>query len=215
MKFKPTPLFVVSAGIILYGLYMLFFVDPDEEGWGWVYAMLICGVGAFGMVVYGALRAILRKEVWIQVGVETVFILGILYVDYKQNGAYQFRLPHAYRGNVILVYGVEQAPMLKTRFYSNKIKLEVPPSGIILTSSLPKDNYSDPAIFLDTWFEEIHLLQPPLTRHAMSRPPDTLRCADKKYLFNIWVIKDEPNWTSNDVINGLDLQLIEACNFIK
>jgi hypothetical protein len=211
MKFKPTPLFLVSFGLIIYGLY-IFSVAKDLGG---LMGILVRGAGIFGMVIYVLLRAILMKEVWIQVGVETFLILGILYFDYKLSGAYQFHLPQAYRGNVILVYGVEHAPTLETSFYSNKIKLEVPPSGIILTSSLPKDNYSGPAIFLDIWYQEIHLLPPPLTRHSVSLSPDSLTCADQKYLFDIWIIKDESNWTSNDVINGLDLQFIQACNLIK
>jgi hypothetical protein len=216
MKLKPTPLFLVSIGLILYGFYMLIFVDPGEEGWGTLFAMVIGGAGIGGLVVYAILRAALKTKVWTQVLIETFLILGLLYFGYRKSGAYQFRLPHNYRGYVILIYGVDNAPKLRTPFYSNKIRFQVPVSGIILTSSSPNDNYSDPAIFFDSTLGEIHKLTPPLKRHDLPLSSDTLKCGNKKYLYDIWIIKDEPNWSAKeDTINRLDLKFIEACNLTK
>jgi hypothetical protein len=216
MKFKPTPLFLVSIGLLLYGLYMLIFVDPGEEGWGTLIAMVIGGAGIAGLVVYAILRAALKTKIWIQVGIETVLIIGVLYFGYKKSGFYEFHLPHNYRGYVIVVYGVDNASKLKTPFYSNKIKLKVPSSGIILTSSLPIDNYSDPAVFLDSTFGEIHKLPVPLKRHDLPLSSDTLKCGKKNYLYDIWIIKDEPNWSSKeDTINRLDLKFLEACTLTR
>lgn len=212
MKLKPTPLFLVSIGLILYGLYMLVFVDPGEEGWGTLFAMVIGGAGVVGLVIYGILRAALKTKIWTQVGIETVLIIAVLYFGYKKSGIYEFHLPHNYRGYVIVVYGVDNASKLKTPFYSNKIKFKVPLSGIILTSSLPNDNYSDPAVFLDSTLGEIHKLPVPLKRHDLPLSSDTLKCGNKNYLFDIWIIKDEPNWSAKeDTINRLDLKFLEAC----
>ncbi len=216
MKFKPTPLFLVSIGLILYGLYMLIFVDPGEEGWGTLFAMVIGSAGIVGLIVYAILRATLKAKIWKQVGVEIFIILGLLYFGYRKSETYQFRLPHNYRGYVILVYGVDNAPKLKTPFYSNKIKFIVPSSGIILTSSLPNDNYSDPAIFFDSTIGEIHKLPSPLKRHDLPLWSDTLKCDNKNYLYDIWIIKDQPNWSAkDDTINRLDLKFIEACKLTK
>lgn len=195
---------------------MLIFVDPGEEGWGTLFAMVIGGAGIVGLVIYAILRATLKTKVWTQVGIETILIIGVLYFGYKKSGIYEFRLPHNYRGYVIVVYGVDNAPKLKIPFYSNKIKFKVPLSGIILTSSLPNDNYSDPAVFLDSTLGEIHMLPAPFKRHDLPLSSDTLKCSDKNYLFDIWIIKDEPNWSAKeDTINRLDLKFIEACKLTK
>jgi len=212
MKLKPTPLFLVSIGLILYGVYMLIFVDPGEEGWGTLFAMVIGGAGIAGLVVYAVLRAALKTKIWTQVGIETILIIGALYFGYRKSGIYEFHLPHNYRGYVIVVYGVDNASKLKTPFYSNKIKFQVPLSGIILTSSLPNDNYSDPAVFLDSTLGEIHRLPVPLKRYDLPLSSDTLKCGNKNYLFDIWIIKDVPNWSAKeDTINRLDLKFLEAC----
>jgi len=215
-QLKPTPLLIVSIGLLLYGLYMLIFVDPGEEGWGTLFAMVIGVAGILGLIVYTFLRATLKTKIWTQVSIETVLIVGLLYFGYRKSGAFQFQLPHNYRGYVILVYGVENTPKLKTPFYSNKIKLKVPESGIILTSSYPDENYSDPALFFDSTLGEIHKLSPPLTRHDLPLSSDTLKCEKKNYLYDIWIIKDEPNWSAKeDTINRLDLKFIEACKLTK
>lgn len=72
------------------------------------------------------------------------------------------------------VYGVDDAPRLKTRFYSNKIKMVVPRSGILFTSSLPNDNYSDPPVFLDSTLGTIEDMPKPFKRHSAPVLADTL-----------------------------------------
>lgn len=216
MRLKPTPLFLISVGLILYGTYTLLFVDPGEEGWGTLAAMVIGGAGVIGLIVYAILRAIFNTKIWKQVAIEAILIAGLLFFYYRTSGSYQFRLPHNYRGYVILIYGVDNASKLKTPFYSNKIKLNVPASGIILTSSFPNDNYSDPAIFLDSTIGKIQKLSASLKRYDLPLSSDTLKCGDKNYLYDIWIIKDKPNWSAKeDTINRLDLKFIEACNLTK
>jgi len=215
-RLTPTPLLIISIGLIFYGVYMLIFVDPGEEGWGSVIALVSGGMGIFSFIVHTILRVLFKTKIWTQVGIETVLILGILYFGYTKSGAFQFQLPHNYRGYVILVYGVDNTPKLRTRFYSNKIKLKVPESGIILTSSYPNDNYSDQALFFDSTLGEIYKRSPLLTRHSIPLSSDTLNCGNRNYLYDIWIIKDEPNWSAKeDAINRLDLKFIEACNLAK
>lgn len=215
MKLKPTPLFLASAGLILYAVYLLIFADPGEEGWGTLAALVLGGAGIVGLVVYALMRSFFKTRIWTQVITEVILIGGLFYFVYKKSGKYAFRLPHNYRGYVILVYGVDDAPKLTTIFYSNRIKLSVPPSGIILTSGSPNDNYSDPAIFLDSTTGKIQDLPPRFRRYDLPLSSDKLKCGNKSYLYDIWIIKDEPNWSSKeDSINRLDLKLLEVCTLI-
>jgi hypothetical protein len=212
-QLKPTPLFIISIGLILYGLYILFFVDAGAEGWGTLFAFVIGGAGILGLIIYAILRVTLKRRIWTQVGIEIILIVGLIYLSYRKSGIYEFNLPHNYRGYVVVVYGVDKAPRLRTPFYSNKIKFNVPLSGIIVTSSLPNENYSDPAVFLDSTLGKIAELPEPYKRHDIPYSTDTLKCGDKNYLIDIWFIKDQPSWTQKeDTINRLDLKLIEACS---
>ncbi|QEC53616.1 hypothetical protein EDD80_12418 [Anseongella ginsenosidimutans] len=215
MKFKLTPLFLLSSGLILYGLYMLIF-HVGGNGLGGLVPFLLGGAGAIGLFIYAVFRVTLAKRVWVQVGIESLVILGILYFGYKKVGFYEFRLPHDYRGHVVLVYGVDHAPALKTPFYSNKIKMVVPPSGVLLTSSLPNDNYSDPAVFLDSTLGEIQDLPKPFKRQSAPVLTDTLRCGNRKYLMDQWLIKEGSYWSlKDDTVFGLDRKLLRACTLIS
>lgn len=116
VKLKLTPLLLVSTALVLYGLYMLIFVDPGVEGWGTLFAMVTGGAGIAGLVIYGILRAIFKTKIWRQVVIEAVLIVGVWYFVYKKTGNYEFHLPHNYRGYVIVVYGVDNASKLRTPF---------------------------------------------------------------------------------------------------
>jgi hypothetical protein len=74
MKIKITPLFVISICVILYGLYVIYFVDPGEEGWGTLAGIVITAIGLFAFIVYLVLRFIFRDRVWSQVFTEIVLI---------------------------------------------------------------------------------------------------------------------------------------------
>ncbi|MBL0154194.1 MAG: hypothetical protein IPP93_12170 [Chitinophagaceae bacterium] len=212
----PTPLLIISIGLFLYGLFMNMFGDSGEEGWGSLVAMILCGAGIAGLVVFSILRLTLKSRIWTQVLIEVVIIAGLAFYFYKKSGKYEFLLPHNYRGYVVVVYGVDHASKLKKPFFRNKIKLYVPSSGIILTSGKPSDNYDDPAIFLDSTLGEIQNLPAPFTRYEIPYSSDTLHCGEKNYLMDVWLIKDKPSWTNEDDIqNRFDLKLAEACNLIS
>lgn len=143
-------------------------------------------------------------------------IVALVYLGYRKSGAYEFNLPHNYKGYVVVVYGVDKVPRSKPPFYSNKIWYNVPLSGIILTSDLPNNNYSYPAVFLDSTLGEIDKLPDPYKRYGIPHSTNPLKCGDKSYLMDIWFIKDQPDWSrKEDTINRLDLKLAEACTLIK
>jgi hypothetical protein len=213
MKLRPSLLFITSVAIVLYGLYILFFVDPGEEGWGSIVALGICGAGLLGLIIFGVLKAAFGGKVLAQLAIETLLIAGLIFYEYKNKGKYEFQLPHNYHGYVIVVYGVEKAPRLSKQILSNRIKIQVPPSGIILTSSgLSKNHYSDVPLFDDSILGEIQTLPAPFRRFSIPLTTDTLQCMSGKYGYKLWLIKDQPNWSKiDDAINRLDLKLQQAC----
>lgn len=216
IQIKPTPFFLTSTILFVYGLYALLFFDPGEEGWGTLAAIIFCVVGVINFILYAILRVIFKARIWFQVGIEVIVIIGLLYFGYKESGVIEFQLPHKFRGNIVIVYGVDNAPKLNKPFYSNKIKLNVPPSGIILTSSAPDNSYSRPANFLDSTLGEIEKLPIQLRRYGLPHSSDTLICNYGKYFTEIWTINIEPAWSiRDDSVNKLDLKLQEACWLIQ
>ena len=214
-KIRPTPLFIISIGLILVGLYLLISGDKGEEGWGYLSALVFIGLGGAGLFVYVSLRSIFKAKIWRQSFAEIALILILLYIGYKRKGSYLFQLPHNYRGYVILVYGIEKAPKLKKTFYSNKTKIAVPASGIMLTSSLPDDNFNELPIFSDSTLGKIERLPPSLKRYSIPYSTEKMVCGNKNYMISMWLIKDEPNWSvKDDTINRLDVKLIQACDLI-
>jgi hypothetical protein len=84
MKLKLTPLFLVAAGLALYGLYKRIFIDPAIEGWETFESMMIVGAGIAGLFVYAALREILKTKIWTQVVVEAILVISLLWLWYKK-----------------------------------------------------------------------------------------------------------------------------------
>lgn len=215
MKIRPTPLLLAALGLLLWGIYVLIFVDPGEEGWGILAGMVLVGLGIAALMIHFVFGFIFKTKVWRQVIVESVLILAVLFLGYKKSSYYQFTLPHNYRGYVILVYEVNGAPRLKTPLYTNKAKFKVPLNGIILTSGRAPGNFNDPAVFHDSTLGNIEYLKGSLRRYDLPLSSDQINCQGKTYNYDIWIIKDEPNWSAvEDSINRLDLKLAEVCKLI-
>lgn len=216
MKLKPTPFFLASLGLFLYGLYWLLIADTGEEGWGKLLGIIIIGYSFVLYLVYILFRAIFKKSVWTQSGVETLLLCGALFYYYKTQGEFSFALPKNFKGHVLLVYNVEGHPVLPANVYSNKVRLNVPVSGIIITSSLPlNEKYYRGATFSEDG-KNISKLEGSSRRHDLVLGSDTLICNGRKYYFEKWIIKDQPDWTlRDDTLYNLNGKLQAACDLIN
>jgi hypothetical protein len=216
MKLKLTPFFIVSVGLFLYGLYVWFIADPGEEGWGTLAGMIITGFSVGLFVVYLIFRAIFKTKFWTQTGIEAFLLAGALFYFYKAEGEFLFALPKNYQGHVLVLYNVEGQPALPTRFISNKVKVTVPPSGVVLTSSLPlNDKFYHDGTFTEDG-KDINDLKGAYRRHDLPLTGDTLICNGRKYYFDIWIIKEEQNWSlRDDTLYKLNDKLQIACDIIN
>jgi hypothetical protein len=216
MKLKLTPFFIASLGLFLYGLYWWFIADSGEEGWGLLFGMVITvfSVGLF--VVYIIFRAIFKTRVWTQTNIETLLLCVGLFYYYKTEGAFVFTLPRNYKGHVLVVYNVEGQPTLPTNFLSNKVKVTVPSSGIVLTSSSPRNvQYYNGGIFTEDG-KNINDLQGADRRYDIPVLNDTIICNGRTYRIDKWMIKDQPNWElKDDTLYKLNEKLELACDLIN
>lgn len=216
MRLKLTPLLLISIGLFLYSLYLLFFSERDIQGYWQLEWMIIIGLAVGLLITYLIFRALFKSKVWTQTCVETVLISATLFYYYKTEGEFLFDLPKNYKGHVLVFYNVQGQPALPTIFISNKVKVTVPPSGIILTSSLPlNEKYYHGGTFTEEG-KNINNLPGDNRRHDLPLDSDTLVCNGKKYYFDKWIIKDQPNWTlRDDTLFKLNDKLQMACYLIK
>ncbi len=85
MKYKPTPLLLVSVCLLVYGTYIFIFPTSVPIGWG-VYLAVICFVSsAFLFVIYRIIGHHYKDKVWSQVGLELVILMIIITYFFSKN----------------------------------------------------------------------------------------------------------------------------------
>lgn len=218
MNLKPTPLFLASIGFVCYGIYKLFSVPPEyeylEEK---IWAIVIIGAGVLSLILYSIFRIAFKKNVGKQCVVELILVSAVLFILYKKNGSYQFCLPNNYKGWVVILYGVEDAPKLKRPFYSNKTYVQVPLNGVILTSSMPEKSYLHSTIILDSTLSNIVDQNKGLNRIGIHYKSNTLTCYSGTHYVAIWAVTNEaeakwPNERESQI--ALEEKLNDVCRMI-
>ena len=202
--FKPTPLLIISIGTIIYAAYLLVFNNNvhDPEGWS-ILAAISFFVGAIiGLTLYFILRVVFKKKMWTQVVTELLIITAFVFFVYKETGYKSLEASPNYNGFVMLIYGVGNAPKLSKPIFSNKIEIKIPKSGIVVTSSSSQDFIKEGYKFAN---EQSYVVY----------PNDTIKCNDKKYIAEVWLLKSSSNWNNkDDSIYGLKQKFSEACYMV-
>jgi hypothetical protein len=201
-RIKPTPLFIISIGLILFAIYtLLFFKDP--EGWGILGAIIFVSGGLIGLIIYLVLRVLCKTKVWTQIILEIIIIASLIFYDFKRDSFKEIEIPTNFNGFVLIIYGVQNSPKLTIPFYSNKVKLNIPESGIISTSS----DINDIKI---TRVSDDKTYNSPYQN-------DSVVCNGKKYAAEIWLVKHSPikEQALEDSIFALKERLILACSYLK
>ncbi len=216
MKLKLTPLLIASVGLFLYGIYVLLLLDPGEEAWGTLAGMVITGFAVGLFVVNIIFRAVFKSKIWTQIGTETILICAVLFFYYKSEGEFLFALPKNFKGHVLVVYNVQGEPALPTSFFNNRVKVTVPAYGIFLTSSSPlNERYYHGGTFTENG-KNINNLEGTHRRYDLPLSSDTLICNGRKYYFDMWIIKEQPNWSlRDDTLYKLGEKLQFACDLIN
>ena len=109
-----------------------------------------------------------------------IIIIGLIY--YRSNEKVILHIPKNLHGYVMIVYGVDKKPELKSsNILSPDIDLTIPQSGIIFTSTKnPKS-----IIIIDSSRGEIKAVHP---GYGIPFASDTLRCGNKNYTLEIFAI---------------------------
>ena len=188
MKFKITPLLIVSIILIIYGLSHL----GSGGNLGPLLVLLYIIPGGLSLLLYFVLRVFLKNKIWLQVGIEILIILiSSIWIFNKSplkndlaKGQIIIDLPQGYKGCVFIVYGVIGKPKLDNNTSYQSIHLHIPISGIFLTSD-PYD-YSNSYVFFDSTQNPVKILTP---GYGFPFSSDTLYCNNKKYLIDLFLFR--------------------------
>jgi hypothetical protein len=99
MKFKITPLLVISIAILLYAIWFILFVGE----FGTLFGMILILIGLICLILHFAFRKIFKIKIWRQVLTETVILLLVAFSIYRYNTKTFLHLPADFQGYIIIV----------------------------------------------------------------------------------------------------------------
>jgi uncharacterized membrane protein YjjP (DUF1212 family) len=134
MKYKTTPLLIISISLLLIGVYCL--VSGAGGNLGGLIVILSIILAGICFTLYYFSSKLFKTNLWQQVVAEFILIIIAVFVYYTTNEKICLHIPQNFQGHIIVVWGVENKPKLKTRnILSPNIDINVPESGILFISS--------------------------------------------------------------------------------
>lgn len=180
MKIRFTPYLIVSLSLILLGL--IYILSGTGGNLGPLVGMLIIAVGLLFLILHFISRKANQKKSRWKVIIQLLVLTVLALFYFKFSEKIVLHIPKNFYGYVYLIYGVENKPKLQTNnFLSSNIDLTVPSSGIIFTSDKPTRN----TVIIDSSHGEVKKIYP---GHGIPTAGDTLRCGNKKYYIDVFVI---------------------------
>jgi hypothetical protein len=179
MRLKITPLFLASIGVIIYGFYYIFY--KWDSNIGPIAGILVIVLGFICLSLWFILRTIFHSRFWLHLLCEVVLIVVVAFAGYKLTRKVLLHIPGGFKGDILLIYGVEKVPRLRPGniFYRN-VDVWIPPSGIVLTSNRFAEKYINNLIVMDSLHRQI--FEP---GKYVGYGLDTLNCGNKKYLMEV------------------------------
>ncbi|MEO6524412.1 MAG: hypothetical protein ABIN91_22200 [Mucilaginibacter sp.] len=179
MKLKITPLFISSIGVIIFGLFYIFYKWDSNLGPLAGLLLMCCGVLCLG--VYFVLRIVFRPRFWLQLICEIVLIVFVSFSSYKMSRKVILHIPAGFRGNIVLIYGVANSPKLKpVSFFERNIHIRVPQSGIVTMFNKFAEKYLNNLLVIDSLHSRV--FEP---GKYIGYGIDTLKCSGKPYTIEV------------------------------
>ncbi|HMJ47759.1 MAG TPA: hypothetical protein VK498_10525 [Ferruginibacter sp.] len=177
-KIKFTPLFICAACSILFAIiYIIWGRGGNLAGLG---VIVILGTGICCLFIYFILRIIFKDKIRGQVITELLIILIAGFYYYSNNGEVILHLPPDFKGHLLFVFGVEKKqPLSRNSFFDPDIDIDVPASGIIITSSRPKY----PIVII---YKKKDLTRKLKAGYDIPLKNGSLNCNNKNYLYIIF-----------------------------
>ena len=183
----------MPVALIIYGAFSGLF-EPSQQGYGALFFLGIIGLGMLSLILYAISRAVFKSNFRFQIISEAAIILTTIFIVYKRSGEKQFLLPSNYADYVAVVYGVDNSARLKKSIFTNKLKIKVPPNGIVLTSSKYNESYPRETFFDEKLGPIEDIFIDTIKRYEVPHGNDTINVRNKTYDLEVWFIKWEKNY---------------------
>ena len=181
-----TPFLILSVASIIYAVYIL--IKETNLGWGYfvVFALVIIGIILF-TIDFG-IKKWLKNYKKIFITELTLSVLVILFYNYKFNRTKTLVIPSEFNESyVTIIYGVENSKDLSISALTWNKRIEIPKSGILLTSSDFNENLRETDMKMDSGI----YLNSEETEKGFTRMTESeFESNGKKYKFRTWKIQD-------------------------
>ncbi len=208
MKYKITPLLIISIGLVLIAIYYM--VSGEGGNLGGLVVLLSIFIAGICFTLYYFSGKIFKTNLWQQFIAESLLVVIAVFIYYRINERIFLHLPQNFQGHIIVVWGVEKKPKLKTRnIFSPKIDINVPESGIIFTSN----KYGKSIVLVDRSDGVVKKVKP---GYGIPIAHDTLRCGNNQYTLSIIIIGKLPvGWTPMTDKPNRNLKKDLACKMLS
>lgn len=208
MKYKITPLLVVSIVLILLGIY--FILPTSDSNLAPLAGFLLVIAGISCLIPYFLLRTIFKTKIRVRIIIELCLLITGVFIYYQATEKIVLHVPHNFQGPILMIYGVDKKPELKAKhFFSRNIDITVPESGIIITSNKQGENI----MIADSSEGKVKMMMP---GYGIPFLTDTLQCGVNQYILNILVVGKRPvGWTPTTDTASWNLKKISACKMIS
>ena len=135
MKYRPTPLNIISTILLGWTLWSYSQAKGDPMGFGWMWTMFVIGFCVTGLVIDFVIQKVSKKYLW-TVGTETILILVLgTYYAYSQRTKTLIIPDSPTSDYIVTIYGVKEKPKLTDKFLPWTYEVKVPANGILMTST--------------------------------------------------------------------------------
>tara|TARA_R100000988_G_C3938900_1_gene135206 strand:- start:44 stop:700 length:657 start_codon:yes stop_codon:yes gene_type:complete len=183
---KITPFLILSISSIIYAIFIV--IKERNLGWGFfaVFALIVIGILLF--VVDFGLKKWLKNYKKIFLTELALLLLIVVVYNYKFNRTKTLIIPTEFnKSYVTIIYGVENSKDLSISTLTWNKKIEIPKSGILLTSSDFNENLRETDMKMDSGI----YLNSDKTEKGFTRMTESeFESNGQNYKFRTWKIQD-------------------------
>ena len=185
---KITPFLILSISSIIWAIIIV--IKEKELGWGIFAVVTLIVIGIFLFAVDFGLKKWLKNYKKIFLTELTLALLIIVIYNYKFNRTKTLIIPAEFdKSYVTIVYGVENSKDLSISALTWNKKIEIPKSGILLTSSDFNENLRETDIKMDSGI----YLNSDQTEKGFTRLTESeFKSNGRVFKFRSWKIQNQP-----------------------
>jgi hypothetical protein len=210
MRYKLTPLNISIVIFIIWNIYTTHF-GSDPEGWGEYVFICMMFVALGGLALDFLIQFFFNKKYLITFSIE-VLMLFSLFIYFKWWGREKTMIiPDNFRGGIAIVYGVPNEPALPISKFKFSYQLKIPKNGIVLTSTLKKDDYPKFEIITNSG-KKSEYMQDKDSIYCHSLHERDFKYKNYEFDYDRWYITKNPNETPQmDEDSTIDKYLEQYC----